>query len=157
MTSSDTGQTRLRSTQSAIDGPEQNADQVRDSEDENIDEEHKQSEVPAIETSQPQRASNPWAPVGWSPDLPPIIEVAAAPQRQSAAQPTTQQLLGQTLAALTSLQNCMATLVATVNPRPPPIPATNPPPQPRHTGVRPTPTLADLLTTPVTTKKRYGL
>ena len=151
MSSSDTGQTRLRSPQPANDGDDQDAGHAPDNDGENINEEHKQSEVPAIETS--QAASNPWAPVGWSQDLPPRIEVPVASQQHSAAQPTAQQLLAQTLAAVTSLQSCMATFAATIHTRPPPIP----PPQPRHTGAQPTPTLADLLTTPAMTKKRYGL
>ena len=151
MSSSDTGQTRLSSSHPAGNAPDQDAGRTPDSDAGDGYEEYKQSEVPAVETS--QAALNPWAPVDWSPDLPPRIEAPAAPQQHGAAQPTTQQLLAQTLAAVNSLQGCIATLAATGRTRPLPIP----PPQPRHTGVQPTPTLADFLTTPVTTKKRYGL
>ena len=52
MSSSDTGQTRLRSSQPAEDGPDQDAGQAPDSDVGNVNEELKQSEVPAIETSQ---------------------------------------------------------------------------------------------------------
>ena len=147
MPSSDTGQTRRRSPLHVSDGPDQDADHAPDSDFDNVNEEHKQSEVPARETS--QATPNPWAPDNWPPDLPPSVEVPTAPPRHSAAQPTAQQLLAQTLAAVTSLQNCIATLTATVHTQKPSVP----PPPPRQTGVQPTPTLADLLTTPATSKK----
>ena len=151
MSSSDTGQTRRRSSLPASDGPDRNAGHAPDNDVGNVNLEHKQSEVPASGTS--RGTSNPWAPADWSPDLPPDIEVPVGPQQPSAAQPTTQQLMAQTLAAVTSLQNCIATLAATGHTRPPPVPPT----PPRQTGVQPTPTLADLLTTPATTKKRYEI
>ena len=149
MASSDTGQTRLSSSHPAGDTPDRDAGHSPDSDTGNGYEEYKQSEVPAVETS--QAASNPWAPVNWSPDLPPRVVATAASQQQTAAQPVTRDMMAQTLEAITSLKNCVATLAATVNTQPPPIP----PPQPRHTGVQRTPTLADLLMTPATTKKRY--
>ena len=156
MTSLNTEQARLRSTRPVIDISEPDAESLRDGDDEIIGEEHKQGDALAVEASQPQGEPNPWAPIGWSPDLPPKVELAATSQRQSAAQPTTQQLLGKAVAAITSLQQCMATLAAMVHPKPPPIPATNPLPQPRRTGVQPTPALADLLTSPTTARKRFG-
>ena len=149
MASSDTGQTRLSSSHPAGDTPDREAGLSPDSNTGNENEEYKQSEVPAVETS--QAASNPWAPVNWSPDLPPRVVATAASQQQTAAQPVTRDMMAQTLAAITSLKNCVATLAATVNTQPPPVP----PPQPRHTGVQRTPTLADFLMTPATTKKRY--
>ena len=87
MTSSDTGQTRLRSTQSAIDGPELNTNQAPDSEDENTNEEHKQSEVPSAETSQPQGAPNPWAPEGGPPPYSRGIVSTPAARRDAADHP----------------------------------------------------------------------
>ena len=149
MPSPDTGQTRRRSSLQVSDGPDQDADRAPGSDVDNVNVEHKQSEVPARETS--QATANPWAPDNWPPDLPPSVEVPAALPQHSAAQPTAQQLLAQTLAAVTSLQNCIATLTATVHTQKPSIP----PPPPRQTGVQPTPTLADLLSTPVASKKRY--
>ena len=99
--------------------------------------------------------SNPWAPLDQAP--PSKIEPVSSVRRQGGA-PATHQLLERTLAAVTSLQQCVATLSAAVNSMnsgPPQATATNPPPQPRRSGGQPTSTLADLIMDPTSSRKRY--
>ena len=167
MASRTTEQSWLRSSRPpVIDISEADNESLRDDDDGVNNDAHQQGDAPAAEASQAQEGQNPWAPNGWSHDLPPKVELAVDPQRQGAALQITQRLLEKTLTAITSLQQSVATLTATVqaNPpmRPPVEPATelasddtkNKQPQLRQPGVQPIPTLADLLTSHTATKKR---
>ena len=157
MTTQSTEQTQLRSSHHVTDLTGSDADSPRDDDDVFLDDNlDAQRDDRAIAASHTQAILNPWAPAGWARDLPPKVEPYAKTQQQGSAQPTTQQLLQKTLAAITSLQQCVATLATTVITKPPQVAKANPPPQLRHTGVRPTPTLADIITSPTNSQKRYG-
>ena len=70
----------------------------------------------------PQSANNnlnPYAPPDWFQD-PPLVNPNPRPAvRASAARPTQQKILSDTLTAITSLQQCVASLAAVVQNAPP--------------------------------------